>query len=249
MVEPVNPGALRSKIELKLHTYHAVRIWWGRGVESGRPQIIGMRQYLALAGRIQQAAAIDDPYADFWMLAIDRRIEETRRILEPLLEQTKAILASIPEELTVEDNVSQKPFTTGVYPGGQQGWLGIHVLIQYDRVVRNILLTQHVALITRRQANQMLVSASKAIRSLCECTRRYPGPSGTTRDDFAANNARARAAIERFGELPKAVLEGTQRSPFAPLIRKPSQKASSEEAEELMQQDVLEDQASKAEDP
>ena len=34
----------------------------------------------------------------------------------------------------------------------------------------------------------------------------------TTRDDFAAKNAAARAALEKFGELPQDVLEGTRRS-------------------------------------
>ncbi len=42
--------------------------------------------------------------------------------------------------------------------------------------------------------------------------------SGATRDDFAAKNAVARAALEKFGELPLDVLEGTRRSRFAPPI-------------------------------
>src|SRR3546814_18134342 len=42
--------------------------------------------------------------------------------------------------------------------------------------------------------------------------------SGCTRDDFAAKNAAARAALEKFGELPQEVLEGTRRSKFAPPI-------------------------------
>jgi hypothetical protein len=42
--------------------------------------------------------------------------------------------------------------------------------------------------------------------------------SGTTRDDFAAKNAAARAAMEKLGELPQDVLEGTRRSRFAPPI-------------------------------
>ena len=45
--------------------------------------------------------------------------------------------------------------------------------------------------------------------------------SGTKRDDFAANNAAARAALEKYGELPQDVLEGERRSRFAPpLIRR-----------------------------
>ncbi|HIE1930511.1 TPA: AcaB family transcriptional regulator, partial [Pseudomonas aeruginosa] len=42
--------------------------------------------------------------------------------------------------------------------------------------------------------------------------------SGCTRDDFAAKNAAARAALEKFGELPQDVLEGMRRSKFAPPV-------------------------------
>ncbi|HBO8844842.1 TPA: DUF1845 domain-containing protein, partial [Pseudomonas aeruginosa] len=45
--------------------------------------------------------------------------------------------------------------------------------------------------------------------------------SGATRDDFAANNARAEAArkmYEKFGEIPQDILEGSRRSNFAPPI-------------------------------
>ncbi|MGQ5281997.1 AcaB family transcriptional regulator, partial [Xanthomonas arboricola pv. corylina] len=42
--------------------------------------------------------------------------------------------------------------------------------------------------------------------------------SGCTRDDFAAKNAAARVAMDKFGELPQDVLEGTRRSKFSPPI-------------------------------
>jgi len=214
-------GALRSKIELTLHTYHATRTWWGRGVESGKPQIIGMRQYLALAGRIQQNAAKDDPYADDWMLRIDAKLDEVRNILDPIYKWSMDVLADVPEELNIEENISQKPFKTGVYPGGQQGWQGIHLLIRYDRVVRNILLAQHIAMITRDEAHEKFRVSGNAIRSLCTSTQRYPGLSGTTRDDFEAQNARARAAIDKWGELHPDVLSCARRSPYAPIARTP----------------------------
>ncbi|MNN41136.1 hypothetical protein D3C81_1552360 [compost metagenome] len=35
---------------------------------------------------------------------------------------------------------------------------------------------------------------------------------------MAANNARAREAIDKFGTLPQDILEGTRRSQFAPPI-------------------------------
>lgn len=215
----IDVGALRSKIELTLHTYHATRTWWGRGVESGKPQIIGMRQFLALVGRIQQNAAKDDPYSDDWMLRIDAKLHDVKNILDPMYAKSEALLASVPEELSIAENISQKPFRTGVYPGGQQGWQGIHQLIRYDRIVRNILLAQHIAMIVRSDAHEALRISANAIRGLCSAPQRYPGLSGATRDDFAAANARARDAVAKYGELAPDVLSGIRRSPYAPPLR------------------------------
>src|SRR5690606_32347558 len=62
-----------------------------------------------------------------------------------------------------------------------------------------------------------LNDGAHALRSLFSLAQQYRY-SGTTRDDFAAKNAAARAALEKFGELPQDVLEGTRRSRFAPPI-------------------------------
>ena len=55
------------------------------------------------------------------------------------------------------------------------------------------------------------------LRSLFGLAQSYQF-TGATRDDFAANNARAEAArkmYEKFGEIPQDILEGTRRSNFA----------------------------------
>src|SRR3546814_7697226 len=54
-------------------------------------------------------------------------------------------------------------------------------------------------------------------RSLFGQAQRYRH-AGVTRDDMAANNARALAAMEKFGLPPMDILEGHRRSQFAPPI-------------------------------
>lgn len=214
-------GALRSKITLTLHTYHAARLWWGRGVDSGKPQIIGMRQFLFLTGAIQRNVTRDDPYADHWMLKVDAKLADVRETLNELMAESERLMSLIPEELTIEENVNQKPFSTQVYTGGQQGWLAVVLLTDFDRAARNILLAAHTSFITQNEAYRLLRQANQTMRGMCAFPQRYPGYSGVTRDDFAANNAKAREAKEKYGELPKEVLEGTLRSPYAPRIHKP----------------------------
>lgn len=213
-------GALRSKIELTLHTHHAVRIWKGRGVESGRPQIIGMRQFLLICGAIKQNAAKDDPYADHWLLELDAKLADIRAQLDQRLQELDGLLEQLPPELDVEENLNQQPLKIPVYTGGQHGWLALRLLIDFDRFVRRVMLAHHIALIGRRQMEEYIRVGGHLLRSLCASTQKYPGYSGATRDDFAANNVKARAAIEKFGELPEEVLAGRRRSDFAPPIQK-----------------------------
>ncbi|HEK0106475.1 TPA: DUF1845 family protein, partial [Pseudomonas aeruginosa] len=72
-------------------------------------------------------------------------------------------------------------------------------------------------LIDRSTLERWLNEGAHALRSLFSLAQQYRY-SGCTRDDFAAKNAAARAALEKFGELPQDVLEGMRRSKFAPPV-------------------------------
>ena len=214
-------GQLRSKIEMTLHTYPAVLAWHGRGVESGKPQVVGLKQFLSLAGRVHQAAGRDDPYADSWLLMLEEKVDETRQSLQQLETRMSSVLKQIPEGLDVSRNVSQQPFLTPVFTGGQMGWQAVMLLMQYDSIVRDVLLAHHIGLLGNKQRGAMIRDqGGHALRSLCYAPVKFPGFSGATRDDFAANNAKARNALEKYGELPQDILEGTRRSEFAPTIRR-----------------------------
>ena len=214
-------GQLRSKIEMTLHTYPAVLAWHGRGVESGKPQVVGLKQFLSLAGRVHQAAGRDDPYADSWLLMLEEKVDETRQALQQLETRVSSVLKQIPEGLDVSRNFSQQPFVTPVFTGGQMGWQAVMLLMQYDSIVRDVLLAHHIGLLGNKQRGAMIRDqGGHALRSLCYAPVKFPGFSGATRDDFAANNAKARNALEKYGELPQDILEGTRRSEFAPTIRR-----------------------------
>ena len=77
--------------------------------------------------------------------------------------------------------------------------------------------SHHTALIDRSTLERWLNEGAHALRSLFSLAQQYRY-SGCTRDDFAAKNAAARAALEKFGELPQDVLEGMRRSKFAPPV-------------------------------
>jgi integrating conjugative element protein (TIGR03761 family) len=206
---------------MTLHTYPAVLAWHGRGVESGKPQVVGLKQFLSLTGRVHQAAGRDDPYADSWLLMLEEKVDETRQSLQQLETRMSSVLKQIPEGLDVSRNVSQQPFVTPVFTGGQMGWQAVMLLMQYDSIVRDVLLAHHIGLLGNKQRGAMIRDqGGHALRSLCYAPVKFPGFSGATRDDFAANNAKARNALQKYGELPQDILKGTRRSEFAPTIRR-----------------------------
>nr|WP_260436240.1 AcaB family transcriptional regulator [Burkholderia glumae] len=51
----LNLGALRSAMQLTLHTHHAARIWHGRMAGEGRPGIIGTRSFNDAPQRLRPA--------------------------------------------------------------------------------------------------------------------------------------------------------------------------------------------------
>ncbi|CAM8819854.1 PFL_4669 family integrating conjugative element protein [Burkholderia pseudomallei] len=213
----LNLGALRSAMQLTLHTHHAARIWHGRAAAEGRPGIIGLNGFVAIMNKMKRGAEQDDPYSDAWMLRIEDKLAQTKATLQALREQVDQALADVPPALTLGDNLNIQPVRLPLFINAQLGFMAVYLLADYDDLARRLILAHHTAMIDRRTLERWLNDGAHALRSLFSLAQQYRY-SGTQRDDFAANNAAARAAIEKFGELPQDVLEGTRRSRFAPPI-------------------------------
>jgi len=115
------------------------------------------------------------------------------------------------------DNLNIHPVTLPLYIGSQLGFLAVYLLTDYDTLVRRTLLAHHTALIGRVDMEAWIDDGAHLLRSLFGQAQRYRH-AGVTRDDMAANNARALAAIEKMGLPPMDILEGHRRSQFAPPI-------------------------------
>ncbi|MGH8300667.1 MAG: PFL_4669 family integrating conjugative element protein, partial [Steroidobacteraceae bacterium] len=208
---------LRSAMQLTLHTHHASRIWHGRAATEGRPGIIGLSGFVSIMAKMKRGAEQDDPYSDWWMLEIERKLNDTKTRLQVLREQIDQVLADVPPELSLGENLNVQPVKVPLFIGAQLGFLAVYLLADYDNLARRLMLAHHTALIDRHTLERSLDEGSHLLRSTFALAQRYRY-SGATRDDVAANNALARAAREKYGELPRDVLEGTRRSRFAPPI-------------------------------
>ena len=216
----LNLGVLRSAMSLTLHTHHASRIWNGRAPSEDKPGIIGLAAFLSVMTRMKRGAEQDDPYSDWWMLRIEDKLAETKQRLQAVREQVDHVLATIPPALTLGENLNVQPVKLPVFASAQLAFAAIYLLADFDELARKLLLAHHTALIDRRTLEQWIDDGAHGLRSLFTLAQYYRY-SGTTREDFAAGNAAARAAIEKFGELPQEVIDGTRRSGFAPpLVRR-----------------------------
>ena len=213
----MNLGALRSDMQLTLHTHHASRIWHGRAASEGRQGITGLSGFVSITAKMKRGAEQDDPYSDWWMLEIERKLDDTKSRLTVLREQVDHVLADIPPELSLGENLNVQPVKVPLFIGAQLGFLAVYLLADYDKLARRLILAHHTALLDRHAMERALDEGSHLLRSTFALAQRYRY-SGATRDDVAANNALARAAREKYGELPQEVLEGSRRSRFAPPI-------------------------------
>ncbi|WP_413730208.1 PFL_4669 family integrating conjugative element protein [Sodalis sp. RH22] len=217
----LNLGSLRSAMTLTLHTHHASRIWHGRAASDGRPSIVGLAGYVSVMNKLKRGSEQDDPYSDEWMLRIEEKLEQTRATLHTLREQVDLALADVPAALSLGENLNVQPVKLPLFVNSQLGFMAVYLLADFDDIARKLILAHHTALIDRSTLERWLNDGAHALRSLFSLAQQFRY-SGTTRDDFAANNAAARAALEKYGPLPQAVLEGTRRSRFAPpLLRRP----------------------------
>jgi integrating conjugative element protein (TIGR03761 family) len=122
-----------------------------------------------------------------------------------------------------------QPVKLPLFVNAQLGFLAVYLLADYDDLARKLILAHHTALIDRSTLERWLNEGAHALRSLFSLAQQYRY-SGCTRDDFAAKNAAARAALEKLGELPQEVLEGALRSRYAPpIIRRSALAASAQQ--------------------
>ncbi|WP_313314050.1 PFL_4669 family integrating conjugative element protein [Stutzerimonas nitrititolerans] len=234
----LNLGSLRSAMSLTLHTHHASRVWHGRAASDGKPGIVGLNGFIAIANKIKRGSEQDDPYSDWWMLRIEEKLTQTKETLQTLREQIDQALADVPPSLSLGENMNVQPVKLPLFVNAQLGFLAVYLLADYDDLARKLILAHHTALIDRSTLERWLNEGAHALRSLFSLAQQYRY-SGCTRDDFAAKNAAARATIEKLGELPQDVLEGTLRSRYAPPAIRRSALASSanQEAEDANAED------------
>ena len=206
----LNLGSLRSAMSLTLHAPRFAHLAWA-SARRGRPGIIGLNGYISVMNKMKRGAEQDDPYSDWWMLRIEDKLTQTKASLQALREQVDQALADVPPALSLGENMNVQPVKLPLFVNAQLGFMAVYLLADYDDLARKLILAHHTALIDRSTLERWLNDGAHALRSLFSLAQQYRY-SGATRDDFASKNAVARAALEKFGELPQ---DARRHAPFA----------------------------------
>ncbi|EBZ5774447.1 TIGR03761 family integrating conjugative element protein [Salmonella enterica] len=213
-------GPLRTTVTIELHTHLATRTWSGRqpNPEEKVHGIIGMPRLLNILNVIRLDAIADNPYADLWMLRLEERLLNAREEMNVLIDSMKTTFSQLPEMMTVESCASIQPARFPVFAGTQLGFIAVYLLTDFDKLMRNLMLAHHMALISRAELNDLRQRGGNLIRSILVLAQKYRRIP-VTRQDIRDRNARALAAEEQAGPVPEDIFDGSRRSAYAPPLR------------------------------
>jgi integrating conjugative element protein (TIGR03761 family) len=213
-----SPGGLRGVADLYVQTRQAQRLVLGRAATDDRPAIVGLVRFGMMVRHLWGAAAGDDPYADWYLLQTLENLEQGREELERLEQDVEGLLQGI-QGVDISVAESQKPARIPLQFANPYGYMGAYLISDYDRFARAVLTARHVGLLDRDSSERLLSKGGRLVRRAFASTQGYKH-CAVTRDDMAANNARARDAITAMGELPQDVLTGETRPRIAPEVRR-----------------------------
>ena len=211
------PGALRSQAIMEIQTRQAQRLVYGRMASEGKHEIVGLLRFAAMLRPIWSGSVADDPYADWWLVKIERELEHARDQLKQMEATVEQHLAGAPA-INVVVAQSLSPARLELNFSNPYAFHGAYLLADFDALVRAVLTARHVGLMDLRTSEKLLAEAGRYLRSAYETAKGYRY-TGTTRVDLVQGTAKARKAVEALGELPQPVIAGTLRATYAPRAR------------------------------
>ena len=230
--ETRHPGRLRGEAMMTIQTRKAQALFHGRRRTEDREAIIGLARFASLSHLIWQAAAADDPFADWMLLQIETTLSDTHGAIREAVGAYQERLSAIPA-IEIEVAYSVEPVRVPLSFSTVYGYQGAYLLTDFDELVRTVLTAMHVGLEPRGTGRELIERHARAIRRTFLLPTRWKY-KGVTREDVEQMNARALdaiAAMASMGELPAAVLAGERRANHAPEIRKPTRPTTTDTAE------------------
>lgn len=211
------PGPVIPKAIIRLHTFIGHNLFFGNAEKKDRPfREPAFTLYASALNAVWAAAQNDDPYADATLVQIEEQIDKVKIMLNDLLVNLSSLIDSLENAgIQAVSHTSIRPVDVPIAFRTVHAAVSIQLLGLADQVIQKALMARHFGMVTAQDWQRILKSSVSPMRHLFSMSARFRA-SGATRGDFAANNARAAAAVEKLGQLPQDILEGTRRPKLGP---------------------------------
>lgn len=211
------PGDLRSETRMTIQTRQAQKLVVGRKSADHVEPIIGLLDFGRRMKLIWLSAEADDPFADWFLVKIERSLKESQALIQTKTDWLNARLREI-QGFDIQVAHSLQPLQVPIYFQNPYGYMGAYLIADYDALARSVFTARHIALIDRAAAEQLLQVTGKAIRRTFNLAGQWKF-TGVTREDVLAQTSNALRASGLLGVCPELILSKTQRAKISPQIR------------------------------
>lgn len=210
------PGRLRGKSTLVLETRHAQMIFEGRksDLKKGKAEIVGLKKFASLLRSIWQAASNDDPYADWWLLKIEKSLEVASSDVDDQINKFKKMLSQ-EQNLLHEVSHSIEPIQLELRFSIPYAYQGAKLLMMHDELVRTLLTANHVGVLDNEAVQRALHHSGRRLRGVFQSVTGYRF-TGLSRKEVLSANAKAIQAMSDMGAVPEKIMDKTLRAGFMP---------------------------------
>ena len=211
------PGGLRNNTRMTIETRQAQKLVVGRKRSKEVEPIIGLLDFGRRMKLIWLSAEADDPYADWFLVKIEKSMAESKALIEDKTTWLNTRMNEM-EGFDIQVAHSLQPLHVPIFFQNPYGYMGAYLIADYDALARAVFTARHIALIDRALAEHLLKSTGKAIRRTFNLASLWKF-TGITRIDIQAKSLQATRAIETMGECPELILSGVQRALISPAIK------------------------------
>lgn len=213
-------GALKSTLTVQLHTQYAILLWEGRqrDKETNKPQIVGMPQVIARAGKINADSNNDNPYADHAMLLLEEAIERGTGRLQSAVADLDKTLSSLPGQVSMSEVSSVSPLNIGIFSRTPLGYRCVWLLVGFDQLAMKAFQAWHYGLISRQKRDELLSQGGHWVRQVYGVVQQYRSVA-VMRDDIRLQTPAGIDAVKRLGQPDADIMSGAKRSAFSPPLR------------------------------
>lgn len=201
------PGPLRGTVTLILQTAFAQRLVNGRTANAERNGFLGLFGFAELLRKIWHGAEAADPYADWWLLKVERALTKAEAEVQALNTRLLAQFSTL-EAMVIVPAASVRPVCTSLSFTTAQAFRGAQLIGRCDGVARAVLTARHVGCMPGQIAATSLWKIGHAVRSAFSSVRGYIS-TAVTRTDLINATPRAAHVVQRMGVLPTVILEET----------------------------------------